>query len=345
MERPAFPWLEEERPIPEVVSLRNVFLHVTKACNLRCSYCYFSASKPMSDEMTTEEFTRLWPELVAVKPKKIVFTGGEPLLRPDLLDLLRSLREADPKHHVLRCLNSNGHLVTRDLAQQLVGLVDEVRISVDALANRNDALRGSGNFKAAMRALEIYYSVGFEPKVLVTVTAASLPDLEELICHLIARKLTRINVNLFRPIGRGHSHTEWKVDRREVNKILRRAWQHSFPSKLLPPEPKEPESQCTCGVGQFLNIIPNGDVFPCHVLTDRAFRCGNVREQSLLDICHRNGMLGRLSDLNFKDLARKDIRLSELKQPHTCMGDIYANTKESPAWAFELPIIELPKVR
>lgn len=43
---------------------------------------------------------------------------------------------------------------------------DEVRVSIDALEIRNDALRGAGNFAAAMRALEIYYSVGFEPKVL-----------------------------------------------------------------------------------------------------------------------------------------------------------------------------------
>ena len=56
-----------------------------------------------------------------------------------------------------------------------------MRVSVDALETRNDALRGAGNFAAAMRALEIYYSVGFEPKVLVTVTSQSLPDLEELI--------------------------------------------------------------------------------------------------------------------------------------------------------------------
>ena len=106
----------------ETVSLRNVFLHVTKACNLRCEYCYFSASRPMPDEMTAEEFNRLWPDMVAIRPQKVVFTGGEPLLRPDILDLLRGLRDADPYHLVLRCLNTNGHLVTRELARELVGL-------------------------------------------------------------------------------------------------------------------------------------------------------------------------------------------------------------------------------
>lgn len=52
-----------------------------------------------------------------------------------------------------------------------------------------------------------------------------------------------------------------------------------------PPDPPGPESCSNCGVGSFLNIMPNGDVFPCHVLTQREFRCGNVREDGLLEIC------------------------------------------------------------
>ena len=68
MELFAFPWLETETTPMETVSLRNVFLHVTKACNLHCGYCYFSARKPLPDEMTTEEFAHLWPEMVAVRP-------------------------------------------------------------------------------------------------------------------------------------------------------------------------------------------------------------------------------------------------------------------------------------
>jgi MoaA/NifB/PqqE/SkfB family radical SAM enzyme len=181
METAAFPWLEPETATTEAVALKNVFLHVTKACNLRCAYCYFSASQPLPDEMTTAEFDRLWPEMVALRPEKVVFTGGEPLLRADILELLGGLRAADAEHHVLRCLNTNGHLVTPELARALAGLADEAPVSVDALSSRNDALRGAGNFEQAMRALECFYSVGFEPKALVTITATSLPDLEELL--------------------------------------------------------------------------------------------------------------------------------------------------------------------
>lgn len=331
MDQRSFPDIEFEDALPATVALRNVFLHVTKACNLRCEYCYFSASRPLPDEMNSEEFTRLWPEMVALGPQKVIFTGGEPLLREDMLDLLAGLRAADPQHRVLRCLNTNGHLVTRELARRLVGLADEVRVSIDALPARNDALRGAGNFDAAMRAFECFYALGFEPKALVTVTAASLPDLEDLLCLLIERRITRINLNSFRAIGRGRGYREWQVDPADMRAAAHRVWKRFF-ANVPAPAPPEMATPLNCGVGQFLNIMPDGDVFPCHVLSDREFRCGNVRDSSLLDICHRNGLLGRLAALDFGELAQQSGPLAALTQRSTCMGYVYAATRSLPVW-------------
>ena len=322
--------------LKETVSLKNVYLHVTRACNLHCSYCYFSASKPLPDEMTSEEFGRLWPDLVALRPHKIIFTGGEPLLRPDILDLLRGLRDADPEHHVLRCLNTNGRLATPELAHELVSLVDEVRVSIDAMPQRNDALRGKGSFEAAVRALETYYAVGFEPKVLVTVTSYGLPDLQELLYFLIKKKITRINLNAFRPIGRGKKKWELTANPSDVRSAVQRAWTRCCPDQLPPPEPPTPKLCSNCGVGSFLNIMPNGDVFPCHVLTDRVFRCGNVRAQSLLEICQRNGLLAELQMLDFNELVRQDERLMSLTHPHSCLGTVYAKTRQLHVWGNNL---------
>ena len=84
--------------------------------------------------------------------------------------------------------------------------------------------------------------------------------------------------------------------------------------------------------------MPNGDVFPCHVLTDREFRCGNLREQSLVEICSRNGLLGRLSALNFQELAKEDARLSSLTNQETCLGHVYATTRSLPVWKNNLAL-------
>lgn len=292
----------------------------------------------MPNEMSTDALALLWPEMARLSPEKVVFTGGEPLLRTDILELLRGLRDADPDHRITRCLNSNGHLVTPEMAHSLVGLADEVRVSLDALAPRNDAQRGEGNFAAALRALETYYNLGFEPKVLITVTRQSLPDLEDLVCFLVQRKFIRLNINGFRPIGRGTAHGDWSVTAVEINASLARAWARCYPDRAAPSElPEMDEFQCNCGVGRFLNIMPNGDVFPCHVLTQREFCLGNVREESLTHICRRSGLLGQLADLNFKEMAQEEPRLQTLSQRGTCMGNIFPSTGELPIWSKKLP--------
>ncbi len=337
MEARAVPWLEAAAAAAGTVAVRNVFLHVARACNLRCDYCYFSASRPLPGEMTTAEMGRMWPDLVAVGPQKVVFTGGEPLLREDILDLLAGLRDADPGHRVQRCLNSNGHLVTPALAD-LVGLADEVRVSIDALPGRNDAHCGAGNFAAALAALDRYHTAGFEPKVLVTVTSATLPDLEDLLCLLAGRNITRVNLNLFRPIGRGRNQRFLMVEPEQVRAAVRRAWDRAFPGLPAPEEPSGPVSWANCGVGSFLNIMPGGDVFPCHVLNRPEFRCGNIRQDSLTEIRRRSGLLGRLQALDFGELARTEPRVAELTRPGACMGEVYAATRDLAVWGDNLPL-------
>lgn len=324
----------------DIITVRSVFVHVTKACNLRCSYCYFSASRPLPDELTTDDFSRLWPDFVSIRPQKVIFTGGEPLLRPDILDLLRGLREADPEHQVIRCLNTNGQLVTTEVAHALVGLADEVRVSIDGLPARNDALRGSGSFRDALQALEHFRDAGFQPKALVTVTLTSLPDLEELLCLLIERSITHINVNPFRQIGRGKGHPELVAQTAQISAAVERALSRCLPGYPPSIESQVPESCSNCGVGSFLNIMPNGDVYPCHVLVEREFRCGNVRDQSLRDICLSSGLLGNLQALNFRDLARQDQRVDELKQPKVCLGNVYSKTKTLSIWQDAIPLLK-----
>lgn len=320
-----------------VCPLRTVFLHVTPRCNLRCAYCYLPAGGRLRNELSSADLRLIWPDIVRLSANKLVITGGEPLLRADILELLRDLKQADAEHSVTRCLNTNGYRVTPALAEALVGLADEVRVSVDALQERNDAMRGTGSFKAAVRALDTLHRVGFEPKALITVTASGLPDLEELVRLLLEHKITGIRFNPLRPVGRGTEHQGWRVPPDEARSAIRKAWERCRPDATLPPEP---EPQPNCGVGRFINILPNGDVYPCHVLTSPEFRCGNVREQSLVEMCRPDGLLAALAALDFKAFASEEPGLASLAIPGTCMGDVYAETRSCPAWSTRLPLAQ-----
>jgi MoaA/NifB/PqqE/SkfB family radical SAM enzyme len=322
------------------LSIRQIFLHVTKACNLQCAYCYFSARNPLPDELSTTEFDTLWRDVVALGPRKLVFTGGEPLIRVDLLQLIRGLRDADQMHSVLRCVNTNGHLVTIESARALVGLADEVRVSVDALRQRNDILRGEGNFDSALKALDTFHSVGFEPVALVTFTACAAPDLEELIFLLLKRGIRRINVNEFRTFGRGAGHIEWMANLHQAHASVQAARRRRGLEPLEWIDEDSAGPRRNCGVGRFLNVMPNGDVFPCHVLTQREFRCGSIREQSLLDICRSEGLLGELSALDFGQMASEHHDLQGLTSEGVCMGDMHAAKPASSGWRKHIPLLQ-----
>ena len=101
------------------------------------------------------------------------------------------------------------------------------------------------------------------------------------------------------------------------------------------------DCQSHCGVGQFLNILPNGDVFPCHVLTEPEFLCGNVRERPLREICNRNGLLGALADSDFRKLAMQEGQVESLIQPYSCMGEVYAKTRGLAVWRNNFPLVPL----
>jgi MoaA/NifB/PqqE/SkfB family radical SAM enzyme len=211
-------------------------------------------------------------------------------------------------------------------------------VSLDAFAVQNDAFRGKGNFDAAMRALELYRAAGFDPKVLLTVTRQTLPGLERFLIFLIERGFTSLNVHWFRPIGRGRGHDEWSVNAVEIGQSIRRAFARFGVGEVRFCDQDGGEQQQNCGVGRFLNIMPNGDVFPCHVLTDPEFRCGNVRTQKLMDICRQNGLLGQLAGLDFSTIARQEPGVSDLTKAGACLGAVYAEKPELRVWRDHLSL-------
>jgi MoaA/NifB/PqqE/SkfB family radical SAM enzyme len=281
--------------------------------------------------MTAQEYERFWPNLVGVAPAAVVFTGGEPLVRPDVFELLRSLRRVDRGRTIRLCFNTNGVLVTRAVAQGLAEVVDEVRVSVDGFEEENDALRGHGSFKAAMRSIRRFIDVGLSPVVLVTVSKSTISELEHFLVFLFEQGVVRIKLNLLRPFGRAANDEMSTVSRDEMSAAFARAWETVF-GQSTTERTSANEPQSNCGVGRFLNILPNGDVFPCHVLTNARFRCGNVRKTALEAICGSDGILQKLSGIDFRVLASRDPRLEELTRPGVCMAHVWSKTRDSTPW-------------
>src|SRR6476659_556740 len=102
---------KERRPI--------VVWNLTRTCNLKCVHCYTaSEAKKYAGELTTGEAKLVLDDLAAFKVPAVLFSGGEPLVRPDVLELAAYARLRGL--HVV--LSTNGTLIDRDVAQKLKDL-------------------------------------------------------------------------------------------------------------------------------------------------------------------------------------------------------------------------------
>ena len=117
-----------------------VVWNVTKACNLRCVHCYACATPgPAEGELATEEGFAVLDDLRRFNVPAVLFSGGEPLVRPDILKLIAYAQSIG----LVCTLSTNGILIDDPMADKLAKLgLRYAGISVDGSSGRHDKLRG-----------------------------------------------------------------------------------------------------------------------------------------------------------------------------------------------------------
>jgi 12,18-didecarboxysiroheme deacetylase len=152
-----------------------VVWNVGRRCNLRCVHCYSqSRNQEYTGELTHEEGARLIEDLAAFGAPVMLFSGGEPLMRPDIFELI-SLATARKMRAVV---STNGTLITSDVAARLkdAGL-SYVGISLDGLETVNDRFRGvKGAFDMALQGVRNCLSRGVKVGLRFTMTRQNYQD-------------------------------------------------------------------------------------------------------------------------------------------------------------------------
>src|SRR3990170_5027619 len=129
-----------------------VVWNVTRTCNLHCVHCYAdSHGKEYEGELTTEEALRVIDDLAQFGAPVILFSGGEPLLRPDLFQLIRYAKDKG----IRGVLSTNGTLITREVVRQLKEFgLSYVGVSIDGPEHIHDRFRGKkGAFQEALQGI------------------------------------------------------------------------------------------------------------------------------------------------------------------------------------------------
>lgn len=168
-----------------------VVWNTTRACNLRCIHCYASALyRSHERELTTEQGYNLIEDLAAYGVPVILFSGGEPLLRADLMELARFAADRG----IRAVLSTNGTLIDEQTALQLkdAGIV-YAGISLDGLERVNDRFRGvEGSFEAALNGIENCQRAGLKVGLRFTmnkVNADQVPGIFDLVEEMDIERL------------------------------------------------------------------------------------------------------------------------------------------------------------
>jgi 12,18-didecarboxysiroheme deacetylase len=154
-----------------------VVWNVTRRCNLKCVHCYSgSEDRDYEDEMSFEEGKALIDDLAEFGSPVILFSGGEPLIRRDILDLIRYAAEKGRR----AVLSTNGTLITEILATRLKELgLSYVGISLDGLETVHDSFRGvQGTFARVMRAIGNCKAAGLKVGLRFTINKRNYQEID-----------------------------------------------------------------------------------------------------------------------------------------------------------------------
>ncbi len=197
----------------------------TRLCNLHCMHCYASATnKADPGELTTDEAVRLIDDVAAFGSPTMLFSGGEPLMRPDIFDLA-----AHAARRGLRCvLSTNGTLITDKMARRIseAGFV-YVGISLDGLREVHDKVRGQkGSFDEAMAGIRRCRDIGMKVGVRFTLHGKNVDDLPGVLNLLEEENVPRFCMYHLAYAGRGDKmrrfHLEPAATRTAVGYLFER---------------------------------------------------------------------------------------------------------------------------
>jgi pseudo-rSAM protein/SPASM domain protein len=179
-----------------------VVWNTTRGCNLSCRHCYASAETERAPgELSTAEGRQLLAELADYGVPVVLFSGGEPLVRDDLEELVAHASDVGLRP----VLSTNGTLLTPERVRTLrdAGLA-YAGVSVDGLPERHDRFRGQeGSFEAAVRGIEACLDAGVKTGLRYTVTEDTVEDLTAVVEMLVERGLDRFCFYHLAPGGRG----------------------------------------------------------------------------------------------------------------------------------------------
>lgn len=275
---------------------------VTMGCNMRCGHCGSSCAEALPDELNTEEALDVCGQIARLGVKWVTLSGGEPLTRKDLPQLVKELSDQGVAVNII----TNGWLMNQDMANALkTNGIATVAISIDGTEEIHDSIRKPGAFAHARQAFGILKELGITTGAVTTITKRSLSILGELKEDLIRMGVDSWQVQIGLPMGNLKEKPDWLIEPSQVEDIIDFCYKTAREGriKIYPADcigyytRKEFQVKCIsyssaqaplwdgCNAGiRGFGVLHNGNILGCTSIRDEKYIEGSLRERSLQDI-------------------------------------------------------------
>jgi MoaA/NifB/PqqE/SkfB family radical SAM enzyme len=288
--------------------------HLTERCNLRCSHCYQDGAG--SRELSLEEVLAGIAEIadlfatwtscydLTISPSFSI-TGGEPLLRSDLFDVLCGITIRGYETYLL----TNGTLINAELARKLCDAgVAGVQVSIEGPETVHDRIRGTGSYAASLRGIEQLLRAGMPVTMNTTLSTMNVQQFRSLLPIAASLGVQRLGFSRLVPSGRGAGLVDAMLSSEQVREVYDsiRSWEKGqvelvsgdpiFGQMCMHAAPEVPDNVprggCAAGLSG-LTILADGTLVPCRRLP---VPMGNILFDSIREVWATSQVLGALRD-------------------------------------------------
>lgn len=269
---------------------------VTNKCNLNCLHCYTRANQKEYNELNLKQCFRVVEKLADAGIMDLLLTGGEPLLKDNILDILSALDSIPATKSIF----SNGTLIPQ-MADNLLPYDISWFISIDGPEESHDALRGKGSFRKTMEAIDILRLNRKNVTINTVLNRYNADNLDKFIISLLEKEC-KVQINLLISDGRAIENQQkiglsWEDLIYSIKKITKLILDkdHMKDSISFVTESEDPfrikiseqgsdivkDSKWHCNAGLTKIIIgPDGTVYPCS-LAPGTWILGNILEDDM----------------------------------------------------------------
>lgn len=302
----------------ESLPKRPIFIDwaITTDCYLACKHCRYLTAKGKRrkySELNSDQAQTLAKQIAEASPRWVLVEGGEPLLRKDIFQIIKTLKTKDPNLAVF--VISSGMGFTKALASSLASIGAKVIISVDSVdPDTYPKIRQGADFVEMINAILIAKEEKILDSVNVTLQAAnaSVPEINRIGRFLHVMGVGSINFLGLKPIGNNLRESKLvaelpklfdtiaNIQKRynlqvHVDEPFFNAWCEENKVSTRPKSAEGPivvEERSGCIFGEYLFIEPNGELKPCSFSPITIEKLGWEEIAKIQDKKNRKGKCG-----------------------------------------------------